>query len=299
MKILVTGCCGFIGRHLTDRLLTEGYNVIGIDDFSTSPKDWEYVEKLSDFFCIDLGNVSQIDLNWILDDVDIVFHLAAKARVQPSFENPIDWHNTNVTGTLKLLEAFKVNNKKNKKFIFSSSSSVYGLSAKYGQSENSKLYPFSPYALQKMQAEQLCSFYESTFGIQSICLRYFNVYGENQPVSGNYPQLIPILLDRYKNKKPFTIYGDGENRRDYTYVGDVVEANILSMISKSTGTFNIGTGTNYSVNEICDLIDSNHPREFLPARVEPCSTRAISYKAKEYLKWIPTTTISDWIRKQI
>lgn len=304
MRILVTGYNGFIGRHVTKRLIEDGHIVFGIDDFSNSSNDnWlsEFV-SVFDNFRFYTFNICWDDENyrWLkgrIGQIDCILHLAAKARVQASFKFPLDWHDTNVTGTLRLLEFAKVN--KIKKFIFSSSSSVYGLSTKYSLSEHSKLYPLSPYALQKMQAEQLCDFYHNAFGIQTISLRYFNVYGEDQPISGNYPQLVPILLEKYRKTEPFIIYGDGEQRRDYTYVKDVVEANVLAMQSKETGVFNIGSGTNYSVNEICDIIDPTHPKQYESARPEPRTTLANNYKAYAKLKWKPTTDLSTWIKSQI
>lgn len=299
MRILVTGYNGFIGRHVTKRLIEDGHTVFGIDDLSNSSDDFDLIDNDNRFFHF---NICWDDDRYrrLADDIgqiDCILHLAAKARVQASFKFPLEWHDTNVTGTLRLLEFAKVN--KIKKFIFSSSSSVYGLSTKYSLFEDSKLHPLSPYALQKVQAEQLCEFYHNTFGIQAISLRYFNVYGENQPISGNYPQLVPILLQKCKENEPFVIYGDGEQRRDFTYVKDVVEANILAMQSKETGLFNIGSGTNYSVNEICDMIDPNHPRQYEPERPEPRITLANNYKAYAKLKWKPTVNLASWIKSQI
>lgn len=304
MRILVTGYNGFIGRHVTKRLIEDGHTVFGIDNFSNSSIDnWSSeFAGIFDNFRFYTFNICWDDENyqWLknqIGQIDCILHLAAKARVQASFKFPLEWHDTNVTGTLRLLEFAKVN--KIKKFIFSSSSSVYGLSTKYSLFEQSKLYPLSPYALQKMQAETLCDFYCHAFGMQTISLRYFNVYGEDQPISGNYPQLVPILLQKYKEKEPFVIYGDGEQRRDFTYVKDVVEANILAMQSIDTGVFNIGSGINYSVNEICDMIDPNHPRQYEPERPEPKITLANNYKAYHRLNWKPSVDLPTWIKSQI
>lgn len=303
MRVLVTGYNGFIGRHLTNRLLADGHIVFGIDDYSNSVDDFFVpMSQQTQFqgYDMDIDHIDDVE-SWFrreIGKIDCIFHLAAKARVQPSFENPVAWHKTNVTGTLKLLEFAKVS--KIKKFIFSSSSSVYGLSTTHGQSEHSATFPTSPYALQKLQAEQLCDFYCRAFGIQTVCLRYFNVFGENQPISGNYPQLIPILLNRYKKNLPFIVYGDGETRRDFTYVGDVVQANILAMDNKKiSGIVNIGSGENYSVNEVCRMIDSEMPIEYHPARNEPKATLAINYKASTHLNWKPTVKLPEWIASQL
>ena len=156
----------------------------------------------------------------------------------------------------------------------------------------------SPYALQKMYAEELCGFYTEWYDLDTICLRYFNVYGENQPTAGNYPQAIPIFLDRFHRGLPFTIYGTGEQRRDFTYVGDVVRANILAMDCDTVGIFNIGSGENTSINELCDMIDPIRTRIYKEPRPEPDVTLANINKANSILKWKPTVALKAWIESQ-
>lgn len=298
MKVLVTGCNGFIARHLIKRLLRGGYEVVGIDDYSNSAPDFDW-ESEFEFHKHDISKLNPG--HHLFDGVKCIFHLAAKARVQPSFIDPIKYYDTNVTGTLNLLEAcryWKIN-----RFIFSSSSSVYGDNSPGFEGFNEgcdSVSPTSPYAFTKIQGELLCQFYSEIYSIDTITLRYFNVYGDNQPSSGQYPQMLPNFLNLYKNKQPFIIYGDGNQRRDFTYIDDVVEANIKASKIEDIGgmIFNIGSGINYSVNEVCDLIDANHPRQYLEARLEPKVTLAHNHLASALLNWKPTTTVEQWIRNQ-
>lgn len=299
MKVLVTGSGGFIARHLIKRLLSEGFEVVGIDDYSNSEPDKEWESKF-EFHQQNLTNLNPG--HGLFHNVKCIFHLAAKARVQPSFLDPKKYYDTNVTGTLNLLEACKQWNIKT--FVFSSSSSVYGDAylRSTGYSEEQTPRPSSPYALSKVQGEELCLFYKKLYNINCMILRYFNVYGDDQPSFGQYPQMMPIFMHRYKTGQPFTIYGNGDQRRDFTYVEDVVTANIKAMFSTMVSTdrdiINIGSGINYSVNEICDMIDPTHPREYLPARDEPKMTLADNRIANSVLGWKPTMTVEQWITKQ-
>jgi UDP-glucose 4-epimerase len=293
---------------LIKRLIEENYEVVGIDDYSNSSRDTDW-ESEFEFHQQDIRTLSPG--HGLFHNVDTIFHLAAKARVAPSFENPMIYYDTNVTGTLALLEAAR--QWKVRKFVFSSSSSVYGGMSMYfkqspdwaGFKESKELSPESPYAISKVHGEELCKFYRDKHFMDCVVLRYFNVYGDNQPVSGQYPQMLPNFMHLYKEGKPFTIYGTGEQRRDFTYVNDVVDANIQAMLSSrvittmfNSNTYNIGSGKNYSVNEICDLIDPNHPREYLPARKEPPVTLADNENAKNGLAWKPTMTVEQWIKEK-
>lgn len=291
---LVTGCNGFIGRHLVNRLLDEGWTVSGIDDFSNSV-DEGFTNRLYEFFCIDLATANVDYLRDIVSTVDVVFHLAAKARVQASFDDPVKWHDTNVTGTLRLLEACK---ERKPKFVFTSTSSVYGgqiIPASGFSVFGSHPFPKSPYAIQKWLAEQTSNFYELMFDLPVTILRLFNVYGDNMPL-GQYGQAIPTFLHQYKYGLPFTIYGDGETRRDFTFVGDVIDA-MLNGIGIH-GTFNVGSGENYSVNEICDMIDPLHPKEYLEPRLEPSVTLANIYHTETVFEWSPKVRLPEWINSK-
>lgn len=268
MKCLVTGGMGFIGSHLTKKLLDDGHEVLVIDNFSTSE-----VYKASNFYKYSNFKleVYPIESHMVTNifkyfKPDYVFHLAAKASVPKSFKNIKDFNRTNIDGTLNLLEASKNSNVK--KFIFSSSSSVYGGLGPFPQKEDAMLAPSSPYALQKMVGEEYCKTYFNSFGLDTCSLRYFNVYGPGQPLRGQYSAVIPIFLDRKSKGLPVNIYGDGKQYRDFTYVDDVVSANILCAMSdkqnKGEG-FNICSGGKTSVNSLADMLNISDIN-YLPER---------------------------------
>lgn len=293
-EIIVTGGAGFIGGHLVDRLIELGYKVGVIDDFSSGT----YQNPNAEYFPFDISKLSQVDLCNLLKDTKCVIHLAAKARVQPSFTNILRYNEVNVNGTLNLLEACKTVGIKD--FIFASSSSVYGNKFENNPSnEYDRLYPQSPYALQKVIGEELCQLYQSEFGLNCRILRFFNVYGERMIDGGEYQQAIRIFLNNYKNNKPFDIFGNGEQRRDFTYVGDIVSGIINSMQLDTRGIFNLGSGNNYSVNELCEMIDSTHPRRYLEAKKEPLITLADNELSKNVLGWNPKMKLPEWIKSQI
>ena len=258
MKCLVTGGMGFIGSHLTKKLLSEGHDVLVIDNFSTSEIYKSQNFKNYDNFKLEVYSIESNMVNGIFNyfKPDYVFHLAAKASVPKSFENIKDFNRTNINGTLNLLEASK--NFGVKKFIFSSSSSVYGGLGPFPQKEDASLSPNSPYALQKMVGEEYCKTYFNSFGLDTCSLRYFNVYGPEQPLRGQYSAVIPIFLDRKSKGLGVNIYGNGEQYRDFTYVDDVVSANILCAMSdkKNKGeVFNICSGGKTSVNSLAEMLN--------------------------------------------
>lgn len=297
MKVLVTGSGGFIARHLIKRLLEDGHMVIGIDDYSNSQPDPEWESNFQFNEC-DITSLNP--KNTLFSDVECIFHLAAKARVQPSFIDPKKYYDTNVIGTLNLLEAcvhWGIG-----KFIFSSSSSVYGNIhlPDDGHREDSALDPQSPYAISKVHGEDLCMWYSNMYSIDCTILRYFNVYGDNQPSNGQYPQMLPYFMHLYKENEPFIVYGTGDQRRDFTHVGDVVNANIEALICRNYKiggkVYNIGSGVNHSVKEICEMIDAKHPIKYLSRRQEPFQTLANNNLAASELGWKPITTVDRWIR---
>ena len=308
MKCLVTGGVGFIGSNLVDKLIDEGHEVGIIDNLSTSDKS--NINPKAKFYNLDItmnnmsnktGNaVKQLGWpfdNWnVFKDVDVVFHLAALARVQPSIENPIKYHNTNVTGTLKMLKAAVNNNVK--RFVFTSSSSVYGdvREEDLPTTEEHPTNPMSPYALHKLIGEQYCKLFSELYGLETVCLRYFNVYGERQPIEGAYTLVMGAFAKQLLDGKPMTINGDGEQRRDFTYVGDVVDANIKAMnypLELNGDIFNIGNGDNRSVNQIATMMGGK--RVHIEPVIEPKETLADNSKVKKTLNWKPTQDLKEWI----
>ena len=298
MRALVTGGAGFIGSNLVDRLIEDGHEVIIIDNLSTGKK--ENVNPKAKFNQIDIGIDGRTVVPYlekIMIGVDVVFHLAALARVQPSIDEPLDYHRVNVDGTLNLLEAARLAGVK--RFVFSSSSSVYGdvREEDLPTSENAELNPMSPYALHKLQGEEYCKLFSNLYGMETVCLRYFNVYGERQSTEGAYCLVMGVFAQQLLNGKKMTINGDGEQTRDFTYVGDVVEANIkCGTIDKdwSGDVINIGNGEGFSVNKVADLLGGERMHQ--DPVVEPRKTKADNSKARELLDWKPTQDFEEWVK---
>ena len=294
MKCLVTGGAGFIGSHLVDELIEDGHEVVVIDNLSTGKK--ENINPKAKFYRKDITHMRRDSDFTMFEGVDVVFHTAALARVQPSIEDPITYHNANVNGTLNLLKAcvdYGIN-----RFVFSSSSSVYGdvEEKDLPTSENSELNPISPYALHKLIGEQYCTLFSKLYDLETVSLRYFNVYGDRMSLDGAYKLVIPVFTEQILNGEPMTIRGDGEQRRDFTYVGDVVDANIRAGFYQHPlwgEVFNVGNGDNLSVNEIADLIGGE--RINVEPVIEPKATLADNNKLKKYLGWSPKGNLEQWI----
>ena len=292
-RCLVTGGAGFIGSNLVDELIKDGHEVIVIDNLSTG--DEKNINPKAQFHKIDICKMHVKGLCHMFEDVDVVFHTAAKARVQPSIDNPIDFNNVNVGGTLNVLQAcvdYGVN-----RFVYSSSSSVYGDVEQLPTPEGHKLNPMSPYALQKLIGEQYCKLFSELYNLETVCLRYFNVYGDGMNLEGAYKLVIPIFTEQRLNGESMTIRGDGEQRRDFTYVGDVVDANIRAgfYIHPIWGdVFNIGNGDNRSVNDIANMIGGDKVN--VEPVVEPRETLADNSKFRKLFNWKPTMKIENWIK---
>jgi len=229
-----------------------------------------------------------------MEGVDTVFHCAALARVQPSIEEPQKYHKVNVDGTLNVLMSAKESGVR--RVVYSASSSAYGDQSKMPLVETMPTAPISPYGLQKLIGEQYCFVFSKCYGLETVSLRYFNIYGERQVAGGAYSTAIGTFLKQKQDKTSLTITNDGEQRRDFTYVGDVVEANILASQSEKVGegeVINIGRGDNYSMNEVADLIGGD--KEYIGERLEPRETLADNSLAKELLDWAPKTDLKDWL----
>jgi UDP-glucose 4-epimerase len=293
MKYLVTGGAGFIGGHLVDKLIEQGHEVISVDNLSTGiPSN---INPKATFINLDISErVNRADLCIAMESVDTVFHCAALARVQPSIKNPQQYHKANVDGTLNVL--LSARDSKVKRVVYSASSSAYGDQRQMPIVETMPTAPISPYALHKLIGEQYCYVFSKCYGLETVSLRYFNVYGERQMVDGPYCTVVGIFLKQKADGQKLTITNDGNQRRDFTYVQDVVDANIKASTSEKVGegeVINIGRGNNYSVNEIAEMIGGE--TEFIGDRLEPYETLADNTKAKELLGWEPKVDIKEWL----
>jgi len=256
-KYVVVGGAGFIGSHLTDRLLENGHQVIVLDDMSSGLKS--NVQASAELVVGDAGDANLLEK--ILPGSDAVFHLAAVSSVQDSLDRPLDVHHTNLTITLRLLEACC--NHGVKKFIFSSSAAVYGDTGSEPAREDMKPRPLSHYAVQKLASEYYCAVYQRLYGLQAISLRYFNIFGPRQRADSPYSGVIARFIDKAKKGQPITIYGDGSQTRDFCPVSNVVNANIvaaeLNLDGVASSIFNIGTGCPTSVSDLATAIRSLYP----------------------------------------
>ena len=293
MKCLVTGGAGFIGSNLVDKLIDEGHEVIVIDDLSSGSE--EYLNPKAVFHKKDISLMRRESDYSIFEGVDVVFNTAAKAEVDPSIENPLPFHDVNINGTLNVLLACR--DKKVKRIVYSASSSCYGNPTEIPTTENALINPMSPYALQKLTGEQYCKMFSELYGLESVCLRYFNVYGNRQRDKGAYALVTGIFMRQQKNGEPLTITGDGNQRRDFVHVDDVVNANISSATSSMVGNgecINIGNGEAITINELASAFDNDIV--YVEKRYEPDITLSDISKAKELLDWNPRGQIIEWIK---
>ena len=298
-KAVVTGGAGFIGSNLAKNLLLENWKVNIIDNFSEG--------KMSN---VPMGaKIYQTDLRYkenedtilgALKGADCVFHLAALPRVQPSIDHPIEYHDANVNATLNILNLSKQAGVK--KFILSSTSAVYGDTNQFPTSEKANIDPLSPYGLHKLIGEQYCTLFSKLYDIKTVCLRYFNVFGDNMPLEGAYTLVMGVFAQQMLRGEPMTIRGDGEQRRDFVHVDDVSKANILAATSKKVGKgecINIGSGENRSVNQIAELMgeDKIHVNPVVEPRITLCDNSL----AKQLLDWSPKHSVEDfmpwWLKK--
>ena len=252
-KAVVTGGAGFIGSHLADELAKQGYHVVILDDLSTGKKEniagllsrdnVEFVE----------GSITNLSmLRKLFQRIDYIFHQAAIPSVLRSVENPQAVHEVNLTGTLNVLLAAKDNGVK--KVVYASSSSVYGDTPTLPKREDMIPNPQSPYAVTKLAGEYYCHVFRQAYALPIACLRYFNVYDPRQDPNSQYAAVIPRFIDRISQGKPPIIFGDGEQTRDFTFIKDVVQANILAAESNATGIFNVGKDERTTISQLAELI---------------------------------------------
>jgi nucleoside-diphosphate-sugar epimerase len=286
---LVTGGAGFIGSTIAERLLAEGHQVRILDDLSTGSR--ERIPAGAQLVEADIRNLDAI--RPAFEGIDGVFHCAALARVPLSIEQPALTHAVNIDGTLNVLLAAR--DAKVKRLVYSASSSAYGVAPSMPQTVDMPVDPLSPYALQKYVGELYCKQFAMHYALQTVCLRYFNVYGPHMAEDGAYVSVISVFKKQALENKPLTIEGDGEQSRDFTHVSDVVEANLRAMTSDKVGNgevLNGGAGGRHTVNEVAKLF--NRPTVHLPARQGdvPHSFADIS-KTKELLGWEPKINFQD------
>ena len=285
-KIVVTGGAGFIGSHLVDRLIELGHEVLVIDDLSSGKE--ENINPKAKFVKCDITS------DWNFSDrPDYVFHLAAIPRVPFSVTNPAITHYVNVDGTLNVLECCRA--AKVEKVIFASSSSVYG-DQKLPLRENMKMKPVSPYALHKSIGEQYMKLYDELYDLKTLSLRFFNVYGPRCDPNSEYSLVIGKFIKARNEGKPLTIFGDGEQTRDFTYVSDVVDGLIAGMENKvHNEVINLCNGSDVSINRIADMIGGE--KQYLPARKgDILRTLGDNKKAKKLLYWNPKILINEGLR---
>ena len=297
MRSLVTGGAGFIGSNLVDRLLGLGHRVVVIDNEYSDADDQFYWNERAENYNVDICDYEAT--RPLYEGVDYVFHLAAEARIQPAVENPIRAVTINAVGTCTVLQCAREAGVK--RVMYSSTSSAYGMN----ETPNVETQPddcLNPYSVSKVSGEKLCKMYTDLFGLQTVIFRYFNVYGERQPLRGQYAPVIGIFLRQRAAGEPLTIVGDGEQRRDFTYVGDVVNANVLAALKKDATTevfgkvYNVGNGVNYSVNEVAAMISDNTVN--IPPRLgEARVSLANNTRLCETFHWAPTTNLKDWIER--
>jgi len=291
-KAIVTGGAGFIGSHLVERLLEHDCEVVVLDDFSTGrPANLKEAEKDSRLalFRADVSDLNSIRKHF--KDVDWVFHLAALADIVPSILEPLKYHRSNVDGTVAVLEASRLN--KVKKFIYAASSSCYGIPDKYPTSEDSKIDPRYPYAVTKYIGERYAFFWSKIYKIPVISLRLFNVYGPRSRTSGTYGAVLGIFLAQKLAGMPFTVVGDGTQKRDFIYVSDVAEAFIKAAASDvKNEIFNVGSGNPQSINKLVSILGGE--KVCIAKRPgEPDCTWADITKINDIIKWQPLISFEE------
>jgi UDP-glucose 4-epimerase len=294
VKVLVTGGKGFVGSHLAIRSRDDGHSVIVIDDESAEENDEFY-----EFEGIEYHTQSILDPStaWLYEDVDIVFHAAAKARIQPSVSKPGSAFETNVLGTQAVCNYSKLAGVK--RIIYSASSSCYGKNNNTPFSEDMIVDCQTPYSLSKWMGEEICRLYSNLYGLESVILRYFNVYGPREPKKGHYAPVIGLFKRQELADVPHTVVGTGQQKRDFTYIEDVVDASMLAAsidsIYSAGEIFNIGTGISTSIIDVSKLIGNRRVR--IADRVgESTETLADISKARSILGYSPKHSLIDTIK---
>ncbi|MEO5374342.1 MAG: SDR family oxidoreductase [Alphaproteobacteria bacterium] len=297
MRCLVTGGAGFIGSHLVERLLHDGHTVVVIDDHSTGrPQNLAHLSHMAREGRLVVHHADIADAARIapmFTGVDWVFHLAALADIVPSIQRPHEYHHANVDGTMSVLEAARAAGVR--RFVYSASSSCYGIPDDYPTPETAPARPMYPYALTKYVGEQYVMHWAGTYGLPAVSLRFFNVYGPRSRTSGTYGAVFGVFLAQKLAGEPFTIVGDGTQTRDFTYVTDIVAALVAAAASDLKGEImNVGSGGTVSVNRLAELLGG--PRVHIPKRPgEPDCTFADTARISRLLGWTPRVSFEEGV----
>lgn len=296
-KYIVTGGYGFIGSHIVDKLSSLDYDVIVIDNQIDNEK--KFINPRAKYYQFDLSEISyQNEVIKIIEGAEGVFHCAALIDVQESLQNPHVYEKNNTLSTMNILNlCVKANIPR---LIFSSSAAVYGNNENVPLSEKDLCSPISPYGLQKLYGEKLCKMFSKTYGINTASLRYFNIFGERQKISGTYAAVVGIFMKQFNSNMNLTVRGNGKQSRDFIYVGDIVSANIKAMESNKElngDVYNIGSGKQMTILDLAKIF--NKKISFVNAVQEIYSSQADISKAINELNWKPTVDIKDWVEKNI
>jgi len=282
MRMLVTGGAGFVGVNLIKRLLKDGHEVVSVDNYSTGKR--ENHQEGCQYHDFDLSYGFKYKV--FDDEYDVIFHMAALARIQPSIKNP---HKTIFNNFVSSLNVFEYARKNNTKVVYAGSSTFH-----HG------LYS-SPYAWSKYSGEELCKLYSSVYDLSTAICRFYNVYGPYQLEDGDYSTVLGIFEKQYREGKPLTITADGEQRRDFTYIDDIVDGLVkCSEHNFKAEFFELGKGVNYSINEIADMFGEDYPREYIPARKGEYDVTLADYSlAQDMLDWTPSVDLSTYIKSVV
>ena len=279
MRAIVTGGAGFVGTNLVKRLLADGHKVVSLDNYSTGKKENE--QEGCQYFDVDLCEV--LDYSFFMDKPDVIFHLAALARIQPSLKDPEPHIKNNFLSTVNILEFAREN----------SIPVVYAGSSSYHHG----LYS-SPYAWSKWSGEELCKLYSSVYDISTSICRFYNVYGPYQLEEGDYSTVLGIFEKQYRNGEPLTITADGQQRRDFTHVDDIVDGLVrCSQHDYRAQFFELGSGVNYSINEVADMFGKDYPREYISVRKGEYDRTLCDYSVAELkLGWKPKCSLKNYMK---
>lgn len=295
MVSLVTGGCGFIGSHIVDRLLAEGHTVRVIDNFTTGrPENLDHQKGNQNLTIYQKDIRDKGSIASVFEGVDYVFHMAALADIVPSIQKPEEYYTSNVLGTFNVLECARAVGVK--KLVYAASSSCYGIPDSYPTKEDADIRPQYPYALTKRLGEETVLHWGHVYKLPVVTLRLFNVYGIRSRTSGTYGAVFGVFLAQKLAGKPFTVVGDGEQTRDFTYVTDVADAFYTAAMSDVVNeTFNVGSGNTYSVNRLCELLGGEVVH--IPKRPgEPDCTFADTSKIESVLNWHAKVTFEEGVQ---